>query len=151
MTLKIEKGIPVPTHNARFAKQYPFDQMEIGDSFLVPMPANKSPSSIYSALSQAKKRLKINLTSSRVEGGLRVWRIAEVGAEAKADASRRPGAQTGREVVHDLPEGGKPSPDARDCTCHPDDNPPKPCAQQFALTECRAVAVSRPNGESHGQ
>jgi len=28
----------------------------------------------------------------------------------------------------------------RACTCHPDDNPPKPCPQKFALSECRAVA-----------
>lgn len=28
----------------------------------------------------------------------------------------------------------------RDCTCCPDDNPPKPCAQKFALAECKAAA-----------
>lgn len=26
---------------------------------------------------------------------------------------------------------------ARPCTCHPDDNPPVPCAQRFALTDCQ--------------
>ena len=25
----------------------------------------------------------------------------------------------------------------RPCTCHPDDNPPVPCARKYALTECR--------------
>ncbi len=25
----------------------------------------------------------------------------------------------------------------RPCTCHPDDDPPKPCAKRYALTECR--------------
>lgn len=25
----------------------------------------------------------------------------------------------------------------RPCTCHPDDNPPRPCPQKFALSECR--------------
>jgi len=25
----------------------------------------------------------------------------------------------------------------RPCTCHPDDNPPVPCARQYALSECR--------------
>jgi hypothetical protein len=29
----------------------------------------------------------------------------------------------------------------RPCTCHPDDNPPRPCPQKFALTECRAAAA----------
>lgn len=45
----------------------------------------------------------------------------------------------------------------RPCTCHPDDNPPIPCAQMFALTECRNVAAleavawiaeARPNEEN---
>ena len=32
---------------------------------------------------------------------------------------------------------------SRVCTCHPDDNPPKPCAQQYALSECRKHAAER--------
>jgi hypothetical protein len=28
----------------------------------------------------------------------------------------------------------------RKCTCHPDDNPPVPCARQYALSECREVS-----------
>jgi hypothetical protein len=28
------------------------------------------------------------------------------------------------------------------CTCHPDDNPPRPCPRQFALTECRIAALT---------
>jgi hypothetical protein len=31
----------------------------------------------------------------------------------------------------------------RPCTCHPDDNPPVPCAQKYALNECKA-AVREP-------
>lgn len=31
-------------------------------------------------------------------------------------------------------------PESRPCTCHPDDNPPQPCAQRYALTECKALA-----------
>lgn len=27
----------------------------------------------------------------------------------------------------------------RPCTCHPDDNPPVPCPQKFALSECKAA------------
>jgi hypothetical protein len=29
--------------------------------------------------------------------------------------------------------------DTRTCTCHPDDNPPRPCPRKFALSECRAA------------
>src|SRR5580698_5196997 len=32
---------------------------------------------------------------------------------------------------------------ARPCTCHPDDNPPVPCAQKYALTECRATTQNQ--------
>ncbi|MCO6444553.1 MAG: hypothetical protein J5J04_10775, partial [Anaerolineae bacterium] len=28
----------------------------------------------------------------------------------------------------------------RPCTCHPDDNPPVPCARKYALNECRAAS-----------
>jgi hypothetical protein len=31
----------------------------------------------------------------------------------------------------------------RPCTCHPDDNPPIPCARQYALRECIAAAADR--------
>lgn len=30
---------------------------------------------------------------------------------------------------------------ARACTCHPNDKPPRPCAQKFALRECRLSAL----------
>lgn len=31
--------------------------------------------------------------------------------------------------------------DPRRCTCHPDDDPPRPCAEKYALTECRVSAL----------
>ena len=30
------------------------------------------------------------------------------------------------------------------CTCHPDDNPPVPCAQKYALSECREAPQREP-------
>lgn len=39
-------------------------------------------------------------------------------------------------------------PDTRTCTCHPDDNPPKPCPRKFALSECRAAAGVKTGGEA---
>lgn len=27
-----------------------------------------------------------------------------------------------------------------ECTCHPDDNPPRPCPQKYALSDCRSAA-----------
>lgn len=37
----------------------------------------------------------------------------------------------------------------RPCTCHPDDNPPVPCPQKFALSECRASLP--PSGDTSAQ
>ncbi|MCR4301922.1 MAG: hypothetical protein NUV51_09955, partial [Sulfuricaulis sp.] len=37
----------------------------------------------------------------------------------------------------------QPVSEPRPCTCHPDDNPPVPCAQKYALNECKA-AVREP-------
>lgn len=32
------------------------------------------------------------------------------------------------------------------CTCHPDDNPPSPCAKQYALSECKSIAGVNTDG-----
>ncbi len=39
-----------------------------------------------------------------------------------------------------VPPQREPLSDSRPCTCHPDDNPPVPCAQKYALNECRAAS-----------
>lgn len=33
-----------------------------------------------------------------------------------------------------------PAPVKRPCTCHPDDNPPVPCAEKYALADCKKAA-----------
>lgn len=44
--------------------------------------------------------------------------------------------------THDPADAGE----VRPCACHPDDNPPRPCPQKYALTECREAALSRSQG-----
>jgi hypothetical protein len=45
-------------------------------------------------------------------------------------------------------EGPSRELDARPCTCHPDDNPPQPCARKYALTECCIAAeLAKEGGE----
>jgi hypothetical protein len=73
--LKIEKNIPVPpkTHRAASSK-YPWRQMVVGDSFLVPL-AGKHPMRVQATICTSVARLKPKLfTTSQVDGGIRVWR-----------------------------------------------------------------------------
>ena len=38
----------------------------------------------------------------------------------------------------------QPNPiDWRKCTCHPDDNPPSPCARRYATRDCRIADIAR--------
>jgi hypothetical protein len=66
---KIEKNVPLA------AKQsYPFDQMESGDSFLIPCTDNKKIGHIRAQINHAKKRYPGKVISTRKEeGGLRIW------------------------------------------------------------------------------
>jgi hypothetical protein len=69
---KIEKGIPAPP--ASRAAKYPFAEMEIGDSLLI--PGIKSSAEISSSISYRKNRYRENYICRAVEGGVRVWRTA---------------------------------------------------------------------------
>lgn len=40
------------------------------------------------------------------------------------------------------PDHGQVAIEVRSCTCHPDDNPPRPCPQKYALTHCRAASLA---------
>lgn len=82
MDFKIEKNIEMPKRAGRPEKtnrRFPFDKMEVGDSFLVPSDepkvSTKFLSGITSAVYQFKKMNKSrNFSCRRVEGGVRVWR-----------------------------------------------------------------------------
>jgi hypothetical protein len=70
---KIEKGIPMPEKNPPPGRvcRFPFAQLEIGDSFLVPEVKLKS---IRQTCFYYGKKLGRKFTSAEVEGGVRVWR-----------------------------------------------------------------------------
>lgn len=70
MDIKIEKGVPYPqTNHHRIV--YPFQEMEIGDSFVVENRKKISPS-----MAQYNKRHPEKRFSARtVNGVTRVWRI----------------------------------------------------------------------------
>jgi len=86
---EIEKGIPIPDMRrpgnkngmGRGHKIYPFANMKIGDSFVIP-PRNginydARRQSMLSSLRKFNKlhKTKIKITSRSSKSGLRVWRI----------------------------------------------------------------------------
>ena len=72
MTIKIEKNIPMPTRAARAEKYSELRQLEVGDSFMVPISA--------AALSNHTRRVAkdtgCKFVVRPVPGGTRVWRKA---------------------------------------------------------------------------
>lgn len=68
----IEKGIPVPKQvGAGRKNKYPFDAMEVGDSFFVKDIKVKT---ISRTCGHHGKRLSRRFASRTVDGGVRVWR-----------------------------------------------------------------------------
>lgn len=70
---KIEKGIPVPAKGTGRASMYPWDDMEIGDSFFV---KGKKSSALSATTKRIAKTRGFKFTVRQLEGGVRVWRIA---------------------------------------------------------------------------
>lgn len=76
---EIEKGVPLlgKGSGTPYAK-WPFREMEVGDSFLCPIPATDKAACgrLSSAVSWWGTRHKQKFATRKVEGGVRVWRIA---------------------------------------------------------------------------
>ena len=77
MTITIEKNVPMPQRTR--LPELPFGEMEVGDSFLVPLPTQDSQSvaslrqrvSRYQRANEPKK-----FSTVKSEGGMRVFRVA---------------------------------------------------------------------------
>lgn len=67
----IEKNIPVPDWRVR--ARYPFKDMQVGDSFLIPQGDRKK---VYPAASAAGARHGKKFAVRKVDDGVRVWRVA---------------------------------------------------------------------------
>lgn len=68
----IEKNIPVPTTGKGRPDKYPWKNMEVGDSFLVP----DSTSAMFVGRKQyAQRAHNARYVTRREADGLRVWRV----------------------------------------------------------------------------
>jgi len=74
MTFDIEKGVPLPEKNVRW--KYPFDELEVGDSFFV---ANKDTTQLSALCKRAGSRLDARFVTAKAtkqgKEGVRVWRM----------------------------------------------------------------------------
>ena len=69
---QIEKNVPIPPRR-EYKTKYPWDEMDVGDSFYVP---NTKSGSIACGVYRASKRFEGKKFISRSEaGGIRVWRV----------------------------------------------------------------------------
>ena len=74
MTLEIEKNIAIPPISRRRREiKYRFAEMQIGDSLF---DTTKRGHSLRNAASQWAKDHGVKFTSRRMDGGVRVWRVA---------------------------------------------------------------------------
>lgn len=74
MTITIDKNIPIPQKAGGIGKlnSFPWNELEVGDSFLL---TNTKPKSAHVATARANARFKPKRFTSRVvEGGVRIWR-----------------------------------------------------------------------------
>ena len=69
MTVKIDKGLPMPTRRSR--AKYPWASLEIGDSFLLSV---KSADGAHSMARKARLHLRRNFQARLTDEGWRVWR-----------------------------------------------------------------------------
>lgn len=68
--ITIDKGIPGPSGKN---KKYPWDSMEVGDSFFV---EGATVSKMAGNITHQKRRLGWRFSQRRQNGGVRVWRLA---------------------------------------------------------------------------
>jgi hypothetical protein len=69
----VDKSVPIP--KIRQGTVYPFAEMEVGDSFFVPVQEPSKASSIRACASAYGKKNNVVFSCKQVEGGVRVWRV----------------------------------------------------------------------------
>ena len=69
--IKINKGIPIP--NSKVRRAYPYEMMDIGDSFYV---EGASLPVVCNSNWRYGKKLGMKFIASKDEKGVRVWRTA---------------------------------------------------------------------------
>lgn len=79
MSIQIDKGVELPPRKAIVGRVYPFADLAVGDSFLVPASGpgerRRVQLRLSAAISQRQRRGKGKYTTRQEAGGVRVWRV----------------------------------------------------------------------------
>lgn len=86
--MNVEKNIPIPPdirNGGHGKRKYPFNVMEVGDSFLAPIKEGKRASDVINALTAAAHAFtksqfgnpKFRIACRALPEGVRVWRIED--------------------------------------------------------------------------
>ena len=79
MTIRIEKGISIPPAGLRTKlwHVYPFADLQVGDSFVMPKGGHEKWTFAFAIIQRAEKQFGIELTSRLIDDkNRRVWRTA---------------------------------------------------------------------------
>ena len=71
----VEKNIDMPVMRVT-ASKYPYDEMEVGDSFMVTSERISMINTMCGVNKKKGEELGMKFIAKRVEGGVRVWRIS---------------------------------------------------------------------------
>lgn len=74
----VDKGVPFPAYlgvTGGRPTKYPWSELQVGDSFFVPVGAVKHISALRSLCQQRQRRAKHRYIVREVEAGYRIWRV----------------------------------------------------------------------------
>lgn len=76
LKFKAEKGVPIPKRSGGATQIYPWDTMEIDESFFVPMPGGKAHPSVAGAGRRYGRKFTARVLTEGGVKGARIWRTA---------------------------------------------------------------------------
>ena len=86
---KIEKNVPFPQKN-RYRGMFPFDALEVGDSFFVPAGDDGWRAVLASAAHYFNKTSGRQVKTRKEEGGARVWRVEDPVSQSPCEVILEP-------------------------------------------------------------
>lgn len=73
--IQVEKGIAMPAMRGNEGNAYPYEEMKVGDSFMVAGGTKSLINAVCARNKKAGVEWGMTFTAKKVEGGVRVWRV----------------------------------------------------------------------------